>query len=198
MELGPVASPVTEESPCLVEDSRKPFYATAKLAAERTALAYGRTRGLPVSIVRFWWSYGREIGGRHLRDMAATARAGGTLAVPAGAGGSFLDHEDLACALLLAARADEAVGEVFNLATLYVEWREIAQMILDATRSSSRLEVVAARDWKGARFLSDAWELSTAKAARRLGYRSAFSPQAARQRLSSAIALGVVGGSARQ
>lgn len=184
----PLETPITEDSPCLVEDARKPFYAIAKLAAEKLALAYGKTKGLPVTVVRFWWSYGDKIGGKHLRDMLALAQSGEPLEVPGGAGGSFLDHEDLTHALLLAGRQDRSIGQVFNLATLYLEWPELARMILRVTDSSSKLEVVPAREWRGAQFLSERWELSAAKAERLFGYRSLCSPSTARQRLEQAIA----------
>jgi UDP-glucose 4-epimerase len=184
----PPPPPVTEDSPCLVEDARKPFYAVAKLAAEKLALAYGRTAGLPVTVIRFWWSYGDKIGGRHLRDLLALAERGEPLQVPGGAGGSFLDHEDLARALLAAGREEASIGQVFNLATVYLEWPEIARMILRVTASSSRLDVVPAREWRGAQFLAERWELSTRKAERLFGYRSAFFPVTARRRLEQAIA----------
>lgn len=183
-----VEVPITEDSPCRVEDARKPFYAIAKLAAEKLALAYCSMKGLPVTILRFWWSFGSRIGGRHLRDMIATAQAGEPLAVPGGAGGSFLDHDDLTQALLLAVRQDASVGQTFNLATFYAEWSDVARMILRVTGSSSALAIVPARQWKGAQFLADPWELSIVKAERLLGYRSLFSPSAARQRLEKAIA----------
>jgi len=185
----PVHRPITEESPCLVEDARKPFYAIAKLTAEKLALTYGKMKGLPVTIFRFWWSYGEKIGGRHLRDMIKLAQAGQPLMVPAGAGGSFLDHDDLAHALLLATQRQESIGQIFNLATVYIEWRDIARMIIEAADSSSSLEVLPAREWKGAQFLADSWELSTTKAERLFGYRSMFSPSMARQRLGKALAL---------
>jgi UDP-glucose 4-epimerase len=183
----PVNTPITEESPCLVEESRKPFYAVAKQTAEKLALAYWRTKGLPVTVFRFWWSFGKKIGGRHLRDMIVLAQAGQPIMVPDGAGGSFLDHDDLAHALLLAAPSKESVGQVFNLATIYLEWKDIAQMIIAIAGSSSRVDGVPARDWKGAQFLTDPWELSTAKAERLFGYGSLYPSAAARQRLENAI-----------
>jgi len=183
----PLRTPLTEDAPCVVEDARKPFYAIAKLTAEKLALALGRARGLPVSVFRFWWSYGGRIGGRHLRDLIAAARSGRPLRVPEGAGGSFLDHDDLAHAVLLAASREESVGNVFNLATLYLEWKEIAGIVLRITDSSSRLDVVPSAAWDGAAFLADPWDLSTAKAERLLGFRSLFDPLAARRRLEGAI-----------
>ncbi|MEW6334435.1 MAG: hypothetical protein AB1558_09210, partial [Thermodesulfobacteriota bacterium] len=44
-----------------------------------------------------------------------------------------------------------------------------------------------AGQWKGAPFLTDSWELSTAKAERLFGYRSLFSDAAARGRLRDAL-----------
>lgn len=185
----PVQVPVTEESPCLVEEARKPFYAVAKQTAEKLALTYWKTKGLPVTVFRFWWSYGKKIGGRHLRDMIKLALTGQPLMVPQRAGGSFLDHDDLTNALLLATQRQESIGQIFNLATIYLEWKDIARMILEVTGSSSSLEVIPAREWKGAQFLADPWELSIAKAERLFDYRSLFSPSIARQRLKKAVEL---------
>jgi UDP-glucose 4-epimerase len=183
----PVNVPITEEAPCLVEDARKPFYAIAKLTAEKLALTYGKMKGLPVTIFRFWWSFGKKIGGRHLRDMITLAQAGQPLMVPDRAGGSFLDHDDLTHALLLAVQKQESIGQIFNLATVYMEWRDIARMIIEAADSSSSVEVIPTREWKGAQFLADSWELSTAKAERLFDYRSLFSPSMVRQRLEKAL-----------
>ena len=145
----PVQLPITEESPCLVEEARKPFYAVAKQTAEKLTLTYWKTKGLPVTIFRFWWSYGEKIGGRHLRDMITLALKGQPLMVPEKAGGSFLDHEDMTQALLLAIEKPESVGQIFNLATLYLEWKEIARMIIEVTGSSSSLDVIPAGEWTG-------------------------------------------------
>ena len=186
----PVQVPIVEDAPCLVEEARKPFYAVAKLSAEKLALAYWTTRKVPVTIFRFWWSFGQKIGGRHLRDMMTQAQAGQLLAVPADAGGSFLDHDDLTHALLLSLQQPGSIGQIFNLSTVYLEWRDVAQMIIEAAGSSSRLEVVPPAAWHGAQFLSDRWDLSAAKAEKAFGYRSLFTQEAARQRLLQAIRRG--------
>jgi UDP-glucose 4-epimerase len=183
----PVQVPITEESPCLAEEARKPFYAVAKQTAEKLALTYWKLKGLPVTIFRFWWSYGEKIGGRHLRDMITLALKGESLMVPQRAGGSFLDHDDLTHALLLAMNRQESVGQIFNLATQYLEWKEIARMILEVSDSSSCLEVIPTREWKGAQFLADSWELSTSKAEHLFDYHTLFSPSTARQRLKHAV-----------
>jgi len=183
----PVKSPITEEDPCLVEDARKPFYGIAKLTAEKLLLAYFRTKGLPVTIFRFWWSYGEEIGGRHLRDLIKLAQKGEPLMVPEGAGGSFLHVDDLTNAFLIALQKPETFGEIFNLSTLFLSWEEVARIIIEVTDSSSPLEVIPAKEWKGAPFLADAWKLSTEKAERVFAYRPTLSPSNARQKLKEAI-----------
>jgi len=183
----PIKSPITEEDPCLVEDARKPFYRIAKLTAEKLLLAYFRTKGLPVTIFRFWWSYGEEIGGRHLRDLIKLAQKGEPLMVPEGAGGSFLHVDDLTNAFLIALQKPETFGEIFNLSTLFLSWEEVARIIIEVTDSSSALEVIPAKEWKGAPFLADAWKLSTEKAERVFAYRPTLSPSNARQKLKEAI-----------
>ena len=183
----PIKSPVTEEDPCWVEEARKPFYGIAKLTAEKLLSAYFRTKGLPATIFRFWWSYGEEIGGRHLRDLIKLAQAGEPLKVPDGAGGSFLHLDDLTNAILLALQEPKTLGEIFNLSTLFLSWEEVARIIIEVTHSSSTLEVIPAEKWKGAPFLADAWELSTGKAERVFAYRSTLSRSEAQQRLQEAI-----------
>jgi len=179
--------PLTEEAPCLVDQARKPIYAVAKQMAENLTLSYGRMKNLPVTVFRFWWSFGEKIGGRHLKEMLQTARQGAPLSVPARAGGSFLHHEDLLKALLLVLQKEASKGQIFNLATQYFTWEEIAQIIKDVTQSSSPIEVVPADAWRGAAFLADLWELSTEKAERVIGYKSSFSKKAALNRLREAM-----------
>jgi UDP-glucose 4-epimerase len=183
----PIKSPITEEDPCLVEEARKPFYGIAKLTAEKLSLAYLTTKGLPATIFRFWWSFGEEIGGRHLRDLIKVALAGEPLRVPEGAGGSFLHLDDLTNAILLAIQKQKTFGEIFNLSTLFLSWEEIARMIVDVTHSSSPLEVIPTGAWKGPAFLADAWELSTDKAERLFAYRSTLSHPLAQQKLKEAL-----------
>ena len=184
----PTSFAIAEHDPCLAENARKPFYGVAKLAAEKFALAFWSTKGLPVTIFRFWWSYGEEIGGRHLREMLGRAAAGQPLEVPAGAGGSFLHHDDLAQAILLAFQKAKTFGEVFNLATIYLSWEEIARIIIGVTGSASPLVVVPAEEWQGPQFLADSWRLCTCKAQQVFDYSSSFSLEAARESLKAAIA----------
>jgi len=48
----------------------------------------------PVTNIRFWWGFGEEIGGKHLRNMIQNALDGEVIQVPEGAGGSFLHFDD--------------------------------------------------------------------------------------------------------
>ena len=107
--------------------------------------------------------------------------------VPKGAGGSFLHLEDLVSALLLASKKQETFGEIFNLSTLFLTWEEVARIIIEVTGSSSHLEMIPAKEWRGAPFLADVWKLSTDKAERVFAFRPTLSPSNARQKLKEAI-----------
>lgn len=78
---------------------------------------------------------------------------------------------------------------MFKLATIRLEWKDIARIIMEVADSSSSVEVVPAREWKGAQFLADSWELSTAKAERLFEYRSLFSTPTALERFGRAVAM---------
>jgi len=182
----PRYSPIDEEHPLLVEEARKPLYGIAKAAAEKLCLMYGKAGKVPATVVRFWWAYGDEIGGKHLREMLKTASSGAPLEVPAGCGGSFLHMADLAQGLDLCLFRPEAFGRTFNFATVYVTWEEVARMIRDITGSRSEIRVIPREEWTGAAFLADPWELSDSSARRILGYLPAGGP-AAKDSLKAAI-----------
>jgi UDP-glucose 4-epimerase len=190
----PITFAITENNPCQAEIARKPFYGVAKLAAEKFALAFGQTTGLPMAIFRFWWSYGEEIGGRHLREMMGRAAAGQPLEVPEDAGGSFLHHDDLVKAILQAFKQPKTYGEIFNLAIIYLSWKDIAGMIIELAGSESQLAVISASQWQGSQFLADARRLCTCKAEQLFGYASRFSREAAAANLKSAIGRGLAPG----
>jgi UDP-glucose 4-epimerase len=183
----PRYSPIDEEHPLRVEEARKPLYGIAKAAAEKLCLMYGNTKGPPATVVRFWWAYGDDIGGKHLREMLKTAAAGTPLEIPGDSGGSFLHMEDLAQGVDRCLFNPEAYGRTFNFATVYVTWKEVAEMVRDVTGSRSVIRCVPREEWKGAAFLSDPWELSDSSARESLGYRpmEAF---AAKESLKKAIA----------
>ena len=159
----PVRIPIGEDHPLRVLEARKPAYAVAKEAAEKLALLAASTGGPPATILRFWWVFGEEIGGRHLKDMLAAAAAGTRLRVPAECGGSFLSIEDLLDALRASLLDPRSFGGTFNLSSAYVTWEEIARMAIDVTGSKAGVEVVPAPAFGGPAFLADAWHLDDAR-----------------------------------
>jgi UDP-glucose 4-epimerase len=182
----PQYSPIDEKHPLVVEEARKPLYGIAKAAAEKLCLMYGKTKGPPATIVRFWWAYGEEIGGKHLREMLKTAAAGDPLVVPADSGGSFLHMADLAQGMEKCLLNPRAYGQTFNFATIYVTWEEVAEMVRDATGSRSEIRCIPRGEWTGSAFLADPWELSEAAARELLDY-SPMEPARARASLKEAI-----------
>ncbi|MGZ6124293.1 MAG: NAD-dependent epimerase/dehydratase family protein [Myxococcales bacterium] len=139
-------------------------------------------------MLRFWWTFGGEIGGRHLRDLLRTAASGEPVRVPADCGGSFLSAEDLAQGVLFALHAGGAPDHVFNLQSAYVSWEEIAAMVIAVTGSKAKVELVPPAQWTGAPFLADAWRLDDGLARELLGYRPSRDPAGVRARLQESIA----------
>jgi UDP-glucose 4-epimerase len=182
----PRYSPIDEEHPLRVEEARKPLYGIAKAAAEKLCLMYGKTKGPPATVVRFWWAYGDDIGGKHLREMLKTASEGDPLNVPGDSGGSFLHMADLAQGVDRCLLNPGAYGRTFNFATVYVTWEEVAKMVRDVTGSRSEIRCIPREEWTGAAFLSDPWNLSDAAARESLGYRP-MEARAARASLNIAI-----------
>jgi UDP-glucose 4-epimerase len=182
----PRYSPIDEEHPLRVEEARKPLYGIAKAAAEKLCLMYGKTKGPPATVVRFWWAYGDEIGGKHLREMLKIASGGTPLEVPADSGGSFLHMADLAQGMERCLFNPKAYGRTWNFSTVYVTWEEVAGMVRDVTGSRSGIRCIPREEWTGAAFLSDPWELSDSAARESLGYRPMEAP-AAKAALKSAI-----------
>ena len=166
----PQYSPIDEKHPLVVEEARKPLYGIAKAAAEKLYLMYGKTKGPPATVIRFWWAYGEEIGGKHLREMLKTASAGEPLTVPADSGGSFLHMADLTRGMEQCLLNPEAYGQTFNFSTVYVTWEEVAAMVRDATGSRSEIRCIPREEWTGSAFLADPWELSDVAARELLGY----------------------------
>jgi len=184
----PVRAPIDEDHPLRVLEARKPAYGLAKEFAEKLTLLKARTDGLPATIVRFWWAFGETISGRHLREMLRTAAAGEPVRVPAGCGGSFLSMEDFNLAMELILLKPGSFGQVFNLASAYVTWEEVARLAVEVTGSSARVEVVPASEWTGAAFLADRWELDDHRIRETLGFKPLRDPAGLREILRRAIA----------
>lgn len=168
----PRAEPVTESHPCLPAEARKPLYAFGKYTAEELCRVYQKEKGLPVTVLRFWWAFGDTVGGRHLREMVGAALRNEPLKVVDGAGGTFVTMDDLAAFVAVAATLPAAAGGVYNLGSLFLTWPEIAAMVIDAVGSRSCLRVLSSHTWTGPAFMNERWRLSWAKAAE-VGFRPA-------------------------
>ena len=184
----PVRAPIDEDHPLRVLEARKPAYGMAKEFAEKLTLLAAQTHALPATILRFWWAFGDEIGGRHLREMLRTAATGKSLPVPADCGGSFLSMEDFNQAVDLILLNPRGFGQVFNLSSLYVTWEEVARMVMDVTASSAGVQPVPPAEWTGAAFLADRWELDNRRIRERLGFKPARDSAGVREALRRAIA----------
>ena len=89
-----------------------------------------------------------------------------------GAGGAFVNMNDLGRAIELAATRQEAAGNIYNIASLFLSWEEIGQTIIKLANSTSSLQLLDTKDWNGPAFLNEIWHLSCDKAAKDLGYNS--------------------------
>jgi UDP-glucose 4-epimerase len=165
-----VLHPVTETHPCLIGDARKPLYALGKYTAEELCRYYYKERGLPVTIFRFWWAFGENIGGRHLRDLIRKSLNSQPLEMVHGAGGAFLTMGDLSEAITSAMAAPAVSGQTYNLGSLFLTWEEIVAMIVNLTHSKSSVQLVPSDQWKGPAFLNEVWDLSWDKAKRDLRF----------------------------
>lgn len=183
----PVRVPIDEDHPLRVLEARKPTYGLAKEFAEKLTLLKARMEALPATIVRFWWAFGERISGRHLREMLRTAAAGEPVRVPGECGGSFLSMEDFNLAMELILLKPGSFGQVFNLASAYVTWEEVARLAVEVTGSSARVEVVPASEWTGAAFLADRWELDDHRIRETLGFKPLRDPAGLREILRRAI-----------
>lgn len=184
----PVRVPIAEDHPLNVLAARKPAYGVAKEFAEKLTLLAAQADGPPAAILRFWWAFGAEIGGRHLREMLQAAASGRPLEVPADCGGSFVSLEDLSQAVELLLARELSGGRVYNVASAYVTWEEIARIVLEVTGSRAPLRVVPAAEWRGAAFLADRWELDDGRLRGERGYKPARDPAGVRAALAAAVA----------
>ena len=133
-------------------------YATAKALDEHLALAHARA-GLPVTIVRYFNSYGPRLDPRGYGSVVARflgqALAGEPLTVHGDGAQTrcFTYVADTVRGTLLAARAPAAVGRVFNIGS-DVETRldDLARLIIDLTGSTSRIRHVSYESEFGDRF----------------------------------------------
>jgi nucleoside-diphosphate-sugar epimerase len=182
-----VLHPVTETHPCLIGDARKPLYALGKYTAEELCRYYHKERGVPAAIFRFWWAFGDNIGGRHLRDLVKKSLKHQPLGMVRGAGGTFVTMTDLGRAITSAIARSTGSGQIYNLGSLFLTWEEIGSMIVDLTHSNSTIQLVLSDQWKGPAFLNEVWDLSWEKAKHELAYEPQHSTEKIRSLFVEAL-----------
>lgn len=118
-------------------------YACSKALDEWLALAYGREKGVPVVITRFFNTVGPRQTGRYgmvLPTFARQALAGEPLTVfgPGTQARCFSHVKDVVEAVVRLIQTPEAVGQVFNVGSdREVTMLQLAEMVRDAAGSSS-------------------------------------------------------------
>jgi UDP-glucose 4-epimerase len=172
-----VVHPVTEDHQCLIGEARKPLYALGKFTAEELCKYYHKTRGLHVTIFRFWWAFGDSIGGSHLRNLIRKAINNQPLELVHGAGGAFITMADLESAIMLAASRPIASGQIYNLGSFFLTWEEIVKIIVHLTNSNSPIQFIPSEEWRGPAFLNEVWDLDWSKATTELGFRPIVSAE---------------------
>lgn len=182
----PIANPVDETHPHLVEQSRNPAYALAKLITEEMSKIYTVQHDMAVNNVMIWYAYGETIGGRNIRAMARDAIEKGVIEVPADSGGNFLQLDDFVSAVL-AIFEKRPKGEMFNLGSIYLTWAELAQLIINHANPKATVRAVPKNEWQGSVFLADDWPISTQKAEETLRYKTGMTREKAINDLSNAL-----------
>ncbi len=133
-------------------------YATAKALDEHLALAHAHV-GLPVTIVRYFNSYGPRLDPRGYGSVVARflgqALAGEPLTVHGDGSQTrcFTYVADSVRGTLLAARSPDSLGRVFNIGSdVETTLDDLARTIIDLTGSSSTIEHVSHESVFGPRF----------------------------------------------
>lgn len=166
----PLKLPITEDHPLIPEESRAPVYALTRVVTYKLNEIYYKEKGVPFTIFRFWWGYSDErVPGGTLRKLIDSALKGDALEAPREAGGSVLYLGDLIAAFKAAILNERAYGQVFNLSSFYITWKELLEMIVKLSGSSSSIKLVPEQEWRGPAFMTGQWLLDTSKAASVLG-----------------------------
>jgi UDP-glucose 4-epimerase len=188
----PRYAPMDEEHPLHPEESRRPMYSISKLTREQIGLTYWRERELPFTVLRWWYSIDptQPMQGKVLRAIIDNALKGTPIRLPDKGGGDFFLNEDATRAFQIATLNKKGYGQVFNLTSgAYITWLDLANVVLELTGSSSRLEPIPADEWKGDpaitmdTTLPFECNLDISKAERLIGYKPKYSPQEVRNML---------------
>ncbi|MBO3755240.1 MAG: NAD-dependent epimerase/dehydratase family protein [Candidatus Brockarchaeota archaeon] len=184
----PIHVPMDEDHPCVPEDSRRPLFALTKLAAEKLCFIYYKERGLPYTVFRFWWAYGDDIRGGTLRALVDSALKGETINVPEKAGGSLVHVDDINQAFHSATFNEKAYGQVFNLTSgIFVTWRELVEIIIELTNSTSKMQFVPLERWTEPAFMGGVWEFKINKSERLIGFKPRYDVNETKRLLKKAI-----------
>ena len=168
----PVKIPIPEDHPLMPEESRAPVYALTRVVTCKLNEIYYREKKLPYTIFRFWWGYSDErIPGGTLRKLIDSALKGEALEAPSEAGGSVLYTGDLVKAFKIAMLNEKAYGQVFNLASFYITWKELLEMVVKLSNSKSTIKLVPEQEWKGPAFMTGRWLLDISKVSNVLGFK---------------------------
>ncbi len=152
--------PWSEEDDCLIGPTtvRRWFYALSKAIDEHCALAYA-ARGLPVSVVRYFNSYGPRLDPRGYGSVIARFISQARLGQPITVYGDgqqtrcFTYIDDTVRGTLLAGTVAEAAGQVFNIgADREIRIVDLAYRIRDLVGSDSQVVQVPYDQTFGDRF----------------------------------------------
>lgn len=165
--------PIAEDHPLRPQSP----YAASKVGADQMALAFHRSFGVPVAVVRPFNTYGPRQSARAVIPTVITQLAAGAGKVRLGATHPTRDFSfvaDTAAGLAAAMDAPAAVGEVVNLGSGFeVSIGEAAALIAATMGREIEIETDPARlrppESEVERLLAD-----TAKAERLLGFKPAF------------------------
>lgn len=157
-------------------------YSTGKALDEHLCLAYYE-RGLPVSIVRYFNSYGPRLDSKGYRSVVATfitqAMANRPLTVHHDGQQTrcFTYIDDTVRGSVLAATKTEALGQAFNIGSdVETSVLELARLVLRLTESSAELTFVPYSEAYGADFEDMPRRVpDVSKAERLLGFRAEVS-----------------------
>ena len=89
--------------------------------------------------------------------------------------------------LVLALFSSDVKGELFNAASIYLTWEDVARLITDLVNPEARVIAIDASEWKGSAFLTDDWPLSIEKAEKMLNFKTNLSREKAIANLSDAL-----------
>ena len=151
-------------------------------------MQYYKTRGVPVTIFRFWWAFGDTIGGSHLRDLVTKALRGEPLEMVRGAGGAFLTMPDLESGVMLSVSNPAASGKIYNLGSIFLPWEAIGEIDCGPHQVDLSDQFHVIRGMDRARVLvNEVWDLDWSKATAELGFKPLVSAEALVALFSAAL-----------